>query len=111
MILNAKEISDIYLCNHYTDLRLAADGLIALIYNEYEETILDHSLYIFTNRNRNRLKLIYYDGSGYWLLNKRLERGRYKFTPSDKLITLNLKQLEYYLEGYSTDLQYMGKLL
>lgn len=59
------------------DLRQGFNGLHGLVQNRLGADPLSGHLYLFTNRRRNRLKVLYWDGSGLWLCTKRLERGTF----------------------------------
>ena len=61
----------------YTDLRKAANGLTIIIQDEMEEDPFSGSVYIFCNRERKLLKAVYWDKTGFWLCQKRLEKERY----------------------------------
>ena len=66
----------ILLATEPVDGRLSFNALYALVQNRLGADPLSGQLYVFTNRRRNRLKLLFFDGSGLWLCTKRLERGR-----------------------------------
>lgn len=59
------------------DLRQGFNGLHGLVQNRLGSDPLSGHLYLFTNRRRNRLKALYWDGSGLWLSTKRLEKGTF----------------------------------
>jgi transposase len=65
----------IYLAAGATDMRKGFDGLYALVRDRLELEPLSGHVFLFSNAQRNRLKLIYWDGSGLWVCAKRLERG------------------------------------
>ena len=65
----------IYLAAGATDMRKGFDGLYALVRDRLELEPLSGHVFLFSNAQRNRLKLIFWDGSGLWVCAKRLERG------------------------------------
>jgi len=62
----------IYLAAGATDLRKSFEGLSDLVSHHFQQDPLSGHLYVFTNRRKNRIKLLYADGSGLWLCAKRL---------------------------------------
>ena len=67
----------IYLCLEPTDMRKAFNGLYAIAKHELKRNPMDGSLFVFANRRRDRIKLLYWDGTGFWVLAKRLEKGTF----------------------------------
>lgn len=65
----------IFLAVAAVDLRRSFDGLSAHVQTVLEEQVLEGGLFVFTNKRRNRLRLLWWDGSGLWIATKRLERG------------------------------------
>ena len=65
----------IYLAAGATDLRKSFEGLSDLVSHHFEQDPLSGHLYVFTNRRKNRIKLLYADGSGLWLCAKRRPRA------------------------------------
>ena len=62
-----------------TDLRKGIDGYAAMIQDQTEFNPFDETLYLFCNRDHNKLKCLYRDGTGFWLLYKRLEKGHFQW--------------------------------
>ena len=73
----------IYLCAGATDMRKGFDGLYALVRDRLELEPLSGHVFLFSNAQRNRMKLIYWDGSGLWVCAKRLERGRFRWPQAE----------------------------
>ena len=67
----------VYLSLGTTDLRKGFEGLGDLVRHQMKEDPLSGHLFVFTNRSKTRIKLLYWDGSGTWLLTKRLAKGRF----------------------------------
>jgi transposase len=67
----------IYLAAGATDLRRGFEGLYGLVRDRLQCPPLSGHVFGFTNRQRNRVKLLFWDGSGLWLCSKRLEKGRF----------------------------------
>lgn len=97
-----EKISHIYIQVEPCDLRKGIDAYAALVNSEFNLDPMDsNSLYIFCNRNHNNLKCLYYDGTGFWLLYKRLESGTFKWSKSadEKSLEISEQQLKWLLEG------------
>jgi transposase len=75
--MNVSPATKVYLLAGATDMRLGFNGLFALAKGLLVEDPLSGHLFAFCNKGRNRLKILYWDGSGLWICTKRLERGRY----------------------------------
>lgn len=75
----------IYLASGATDLRRSFEGLSDLVAHHLHQDPLNGYLYVFTNRRKNRIKLLYFDGSGVWVCAKRLMgRGCFAWPKTDE---------------------------
>ena len=90
----------IYLRCGVTDLRKAFDGLARIVEEDLCRSITDGDFILFCNRARNRLKAIYWDGSGLCLFAKRLEGGRFAWPDSKEIAQeITSAELSMILEG------------
>ena len=69
----------VFLACGITDMRKGFDGLYGLVKSQLNEDPLSGHLFVFANRNRTSLKILCWDGTGLWILTKRLERGRFNW--------------------------------
>lgn len=113
MIINTDEIKNIYVSSHYVDMRKSIDGLTLIVNSHFKMNVLDHSLFIFTNRARNRIKILYYESNGFWLFIRRLEHGKFKIREYDHSHTRSITstQLSWLLEGLEFEENFKEKQL
>lgn len=74
----------IYLAVGTTDMRKSFEGLSDLVRHQFQEDPLSGNLFVFANRRKTRLKMLYWDGSGLWVCAKRLERGTFNWPRSSE---------------------------
>lgn len=67
----------IFLYDQPVDMRKSFEGLGFLVDQSYPGTLLSGSLFLFLNRNRNLIKVLYFDGDGFAIWYKRLEKGTF----------------------------------
>jgi transposase len=83
-----------------TDLRLHYEGLQALVVNEIQAEPLSGHLFCFCNRARNRVRCLIWDGSGFWVCTKRLERATFDWPRSaEAAVQMTITQLELLISG------------
>jgi transposase len=86
------------------DMRKGFNGLCGLVRNEFLQNPLSGDVFIFINRPRNRIKLLHWQGDGFAIYYKRLEKGTYEM-PEIKTdsasIELDAQQLLLIMEGIS----------
>jgi transposase len=76
-VLSLSPATRIFVALEPVDLRQSFNGLSARVQNVLAQDPLSGHLFLFTNRNRNRLKAVFWDGSGLWVCAKRLEKGTF----------------------------------
>ena len=69
----------IYLAAGTTDMRKGFEGLYGLVRDRLQCEPLSGHIFVFCNAQHNRLKLLFWDGSGLWVCAKRLEKGRFRW--------------------------------
>lgn len=85
-----------------TDLRKSIDGLAALVQESLGVSPFSPTLFVFCNRDRDKLKMLYWDHNGFWLFYRRLERGTFQWPQSSEvMLTLSSRQLRWLLDGLS----------
>lgn len=103
-MIEFNKIPEIYFVSGCTDLRKGIDGYASIIQNLYNISPFRDALFIFCNRQYNKIKCLYWDKTGFWLLYKRLEKGTFKWIKnSDGVISITHQQLSWFLEGLGID--------
>lgn len=99
-MIDFSNIKSIYMAQGCTDLRKGIDGYASIIQDHFSLSPFDDALYIFCNRHRNKIKCLYWDGSGFWLLYKRLENGHFKWMKNENgALLITQQQLQWLLDG------------
>jgi len=83
------------------------NGLAAIVERSFNLNPIDDAIFVFCNRNRNRLKILFWDGDGFWLCLKRLEKGHFRWpTPGEEAtMTLTSEELNILLNGVKFELK------
>jgi len=91
----------VYLCCGYTDIRKSINGLMTLVKESFSLDPFSNSLFVFCNRSRNRIKILEWDGDGFWLYFKRLERGHFRWPAEGETATmaLDIEELACLIDG------------
>ena len=92
----------IYLCNRYIDMRRSFDGLCGEVINAMHHNPIQGDMYVFYNRRRDKIKLLFFDGDGYWIFYKRLEMGTFEMPrrlTTEGSISLSHEELMLILSG------------
>ena len=90
----------IYIANFPVDMRKSIDGLMLLAETHFSSNVTDGAYYVFGNKLKDKIKILYWDKNGFALWYKRLESERFKLIYSDKSeVTLSANQLQWLLSG------------
>jgi transposase len=88
----------ILLCQVPIDLRKGFEGLSSLVESLFDHDLTSGAYFVFLNRQRNRIKVLYWDNDGLAIWNKRLEKGSFP-KRKDKKIILERREFFMLLEG------------
>lgn len=100
MLGDVSRAEHIYIACGYTDLRKSIDGLAALVQQSFGLNPFSNSLFLFCGRRCDRLKALYWEGDGFVLLYKRLERGKFQWPRKEsEARELTPQQFRWLTEG------------
>lgn len=91
---------------HATDMRKSFDGLSGLVTSALSRDPASGDVYVFINRRRDRMKLLLWDRTGFWLFYKRLEQGTFQLPANlaqHTSLELRYDELLLILEGIDLD--------
>jgi len=93
----------VYLALEPQDMRKSFNGLYAAAEEQLGENPRDGALFVFCNKRRNRIKMLYFDGTGTWVAAKRLEQGGFSWPrasrANQKKLKLAPEALQLLLDG------------
>jgi transposase len=94
----------IYVYTRPTDMRNGINGLSGIVRDQFSADPTDGSLFVFINRRGDRLKMLYFDGGGFWLYYRVLEAGTFEMISAEgdsPVIEMDTTQLAMLLAGVS----------
>ena len=90
----------VYISIASVDMRKAIDGLSSLVENHLLHNPFSGQLFVFSNKKKNMVKILYWQRNGFCLWQKRLEKGRFRWPSSnDEVLSLTSRELSWLLEG------------
>jgi transposase len=101
-MLSLSPATRVFLALRPSDGRQGFNGRYSLVKETLQQEPTSGFLFVFLNKRRNRLKILTYDGSGLWLLTKRLDRGTYA-APTGAGQSVNLRSEELMLLLHSLE--------
>lgn len=96
------QASRLYLYVRSVDMRRSFDGLHAIVQNEFSRDVQSGDMFLFLNKRRDRIKILWWDGDGLAIFMKRLEAGTYQLpaiTTDQASLTMDRTQVELMLSG------------
>lgn len=107
------DIPDIYLYREPVDFRKAANGLAAIVIQELGRDPFEGALYAFTNRQRTKIKCLYWEDNGFVLYYKALAEDKFHWPIKGEgdVMTLDGQQINWLLDGYDIRLLKQHKKL
>ena len=97
----------VYLACGKTDMRKSINGLSAIVESSFNLDPFGDALFVFCNRSRDRVKILEWDGDGFWLYFKRLEKGHFRWPAVGDSATMTLtgEELTILLGGARVELK------
>ncbi|PAM96843.1 hypothetical protein B4N84_00075 [Flavobacterium sp. IR1] len=102
-MINQRSIDKVYLAKGSTDLRKSIDGLAAIVQESFQLDPFSPCLFVFCNRQRDKIKILHWEHNGFWLYYRRLEKGTFAW-PEDSSSSpqmISHRQFRWLLAGLS----------
>lgn len=102
MMRPSADLSEVFVCLEPIDFRKGINGLAALVEAGLQLNPFATALYVFSNRQRNRIKILYWERNGFCLWQKRLEKDRFHWLKGtdSRVEMITGQQLNWLLDGY-----------
>jgi transposase len=91
----------IYISSANVDMRKSIDGLAAIVQCNFSLDPMSDSMYVFHNKNCDKVKILYWDTEGFCLLYKRLEREKFRFPKhiNEPIYTVTKEEVLWLIHG------------
>lgn len=102
MMRPSNELPAVYLCRDVVDFRKGINGLAVVVEEILDADPFSEHLFVFCNRRRDKVKILYWEKSGFCLWQKRLEKARFKWPRQGDadVVTMSGQHLNWLLDGY-----------
>ena len=99
------DVPSVYLHRDSVDFRKSINGLAGIVEAELELPVMNGALFVFCNKGRDKLKILYWDTTGFALWYKRLEKDKFKWPTKLATSTMSLSeyQLNWLLSGFDIE--------
>jgi transposase len=93
--------ANIHLLSDLTEMRKGVNGLFVLVSDLLKQNQAHTNMFVFRGKRSDKIKILYWDGQGFCIFYKRLERGKFIWPkgPSESVISITEAQLSMLLEG------------
>ena len=91
----------VYLAAGPTDMRKAVTGLMLLVEDVLQANPFSSHLFVFCNRLRDKIKILYWSNNGFWLFYRRLEKQRFWWPGADETaaVEISSRELGWLMDG------------
>ncbi len=97
----SKALPQVFIYRDPVDFRKAHRGLAAIVETELGHNLFDGHLYAFTNRQRNKIKCLFWEDNGFVLYYKSLSEEKFKWPKrTEEFLTITGEQMNWLLDGY-----------
>lgn len=102
MMRPSNDLPAVYLCREVVDFRKGINGLAVVVEQILDADPFSKQLFVFCNRRRDKVKILYWERSGFCLWQKCLEKARFKWPRkgTDDVVTMSGQHLNWLLDGY-----------
>lgn len=107
-MLGRYRVAGVFLATGSTDLRKSINGLSIIVQETFGLDPFNHCLYVFCNRSRDKLKILHWEDSGFWLYYKRLEKSVFKWPAKNDTngsFQVTERELNWLLDGLQIEQQ------
>ena len=109
-----KNPQQVYLVTGFTDMRKSINGLSVIVAEQLDLDPLSQAWFVFCNKQRDKLKILFWDTNGFWLYYRRLEQGRFQWPQCHEYpsaMSIETRQLQWLLSGLQVNNQTRHKTL
>ena len=102
-MLNQITSDKVYLAAGTTDLRKSINGLSILVQESFNLDPFSNSMFVFCNRKKDKIKILFWEHNGFWLCYKRLEKEFFRWPnrSDEEVLAVTSRELRWLLDGLS----------
>lgn len=106
-VMDLRDAARVYLAAGATDMRKSIDSLAAEVQEVLHLDPFSSCLFVFCNRRKDKLKILFWERNGFWLCYRRLERETFRWPKAgeDGAVTVTRRELRWLLDGLDLDMK------